>query len=772
MLRDWFDRWRNTRTTDPVNPAGLGTFLGVFTPTVLTILGVIMYLRFGWVLGHVGLPGTLLIVVMANSITLITTLSFSAIATNSRVGVGGAYFMISRSLGVEIGGAIGLPLFLSQAFSVTLYSFGLAESFRIVWPEVPLQPVAFVIVVAVGALSFKGATLALKVQLPVMALIAISLVALGLGAANRGLELSPAAMAPSGEQSFWIVFAVFFPAVTGIMAGLGLSGDLANPMRAIPLGAISATVVGLAVYLVVPVLLSFGADPAVLRSDPLVWARIAPLGPLLILPGLWGAIFSSAVGSMLGAPRTLQALAMDSLAPRKLASKPQDGQEPIFGLVVTLVIALGAVLIGDLNQVATVVSMFFLTVYGMVNLAAALESLSGNIAWRPRIRPPWWLSLAGALGCFAVMFLINAAASVLAIAIEIVLWLALKRRERQADWGDSRRDVYEALIRWALFRLRERPMTARNFRPHVLVFVEDALKRLDLVQFGDWFAQGRGVVTICELMQGDLLDDDMKPLERQRVLEGVLLNEGLPVFPEVHVVSSIEHGIVDVAQTNGFAGLDSNTVLLGWQPDVDRLGEMLSVMRRLERLHRNVLIGRTQLNAWPRERQRRNVHVWWGGLERNGDLMLLLAHLLTRNREWRGGRITVLSVASSELMKQNTEAALARLMPEIRIHAEVQVILKPKDQTIREIIHAQSGLADAVFLGLATPPEGEEKAYAERLIELAEGLQTFFFVKNASLFMGELVGDRPVQTGANLPSPARVASSATGPAGTESGKST
>ncbi len=147
-----------------------------------------------------------------------------------------------------------------------------------------------------------------------------------------------------------------------------------------------------------PVLLCIGATPAQLREDPLVWTRIAVLGPWLILPGLWGAIFSSAVGSMLGAPRTLQALAFDRLVPRQLAKTAGRSKEPVYGMAVTLALALGAIFLGDLNTVAEVVTMFFLTVYGTVSLVAALESLSGNPSWRPRIQVPWWLSLAGAAG--------------------------------------------------------------------------------------------------------------------------------------------------------------------------------------------------------------------------------------------------------------------------------------------------------------------------------------------------------------------------------------
>ncbi|NNE43612.1 MAG: hypothetical protein HKN12_05350, partial [Gemmatimonadetes bacterium] len=169
----------------------LGTFLGVFTPTVLTILGVIMYLRLGWVVGNVGLAGTLFIVLLANAITLITTFSFSAIATNTRVGVGGAYYMISRSLGLEFGGAIGLPLFLSQACSVTLYAFGLAEALRILWPGVPVQPTAFVIVTAVTFLAYRGAGMALKAQVPLMGLIVVSLAALAYGALGPDRAAEP-----------------------------------------------------------------------------------------------------------------------------------------------------------------------------------------------------------------------------------------------------------------------------------------------------------------------------------------------------------------------------------------------------------------------------------------------------------------------------------------------------------------------------------------------------------------------------------------------------
>jgi len=284
--------------------------------------------------------------------------------------------------------------------------------------------------------------------------------------------------------------------------------------------------------------------------------------------------------------------------------------------------------------------------------------------------------------------------------------------------------------------------------------VEDAERRLDLVRFGEWFSQDRGVVTVCELVQGDVLSVAQDPLERQVEIDALFRQEGIVAFGEVDVVPSVEQGIVGVAQATGMAGLEANTVLLGWPGDPERLAELLRVTHRLERLRKSLIVGRVspRREAW--EERPRSVHVWWGGLQRNGDLLLLLAYLLTRNREWRGARIRVLSVASNELMKANTEHLLGQLLPELRIAADVEVLVKPPEISIRELIQAESREADAVLLGLATPEEGQEEAYAVRLAELAEGLPTFFFVKNASLFVGGLVSAEggPDPTRVPLPS--------------------
>jgi amino acid transporter len=723
----------------------LGTFLGVFTPTILTILGVIMYLRFGWVVGQVGLFKTILIVLLANLITLLTSLSLSAIATNSHVGVGGAYYMISRSLGLEVGGAIGFPLYISQALSVTLYAFGLAESLTFIWADLSVSTTAFVIIVLVALLSSRGAAFALRVQIPVMALIGLSLLALASGSIWGENIVAASPVAKVEPAGFWLVFAVFFPAVTGIMAGLSLSGDLAKPRLSIPRGSVSATLVGLLIYLIVPVLLFTSADAASLTTDPLIWNRIAFFGPWLILPGLWGAIFSSAVGSMLGAPRTLQALSMDRLVPKWMAGNVDSEKEPQVGMFITLALSLAAVFLGDLNTVATVATMFFLSVYGTVNLVAALEYLSGNPSWRPTMNIHWALSLIGAVGCFGVMLLIHWPATIFAMAIELSIWLLLKRRVRKNSWGDIRRDLYEALIRWALVKLNDRPMTARNWRPHILVFVSNVDKRLDLARFGAWFAENRGVVSICELYYGDILSLDVDTRERQKQINSFLKLNGVAAFGEVNIVQDVERGILTVAQSNGIAGMESNTVLVGWPDDRERLVKFLRVVKPLRHLNQSLIIGKLNPLTTFQEGHPQEVHVWWGGLKRNGDLLLLLAYLLTRNPEWRNARIRILSIASNELMKGQTERFLAQLIPEIRIQADVEVTVKADEESVVDVMHRESGEAGVVLLGLATPNEGDEEVYAERLDELAAGFRNCFFVHNGSLFLGGLVTPEKVE---------------------------
>jgi potassium/chloride transporter 4/5/6 len=327
-----------------------------------------------------------------------------------------------------------------------------------------------------------------------------------------------------------------------------------------------------------------------------------------------------------------------------------------------------------------------------------------------------------------------------AMVLEIGLWAVLSRREHQARWGDARRGLYESLIRWALINLQRMPVSPRNWRPHVLVFVEDIRSEFDLVRFADWFSQARGIVTVCKLDVGQPGDEVPDLSGERRDMERFLDEEGVIAFPEVDFARDLVDGIVDVAQANGMAGIASNTVLLGWPEDPALQVDFLRAMRRLEALKKSLLFGRVRPSTLYRRRGvGRTIDIWWGGLQRNGDLMLLLTFLVTRNPAWRHAHVRVMSLASSDLARQNTERQLDRLIPEARINAEVRVLLKDPDDSVAEIIQRESADAELVLLGLATPERGREADYAQRLEALAGDLPNVFFIKNASMFMGELI---------------------------------
>jgi amino acid transporter len=724
-----------------------GTFLGVFTPSVLTILGLIMYLRFGWVVGNVGLPLTLFIVLLASSVTFVTALSASALATNMRVGVGGEYYMVARSLGLELGGAIGIPLFLCRTLSITFYSYGLSESILWLWPESwgPLPPygvqlLAAITVVATTAIAGKSAGLALKLQIPIMVAVGVSLVALASGAIGGGTR-SPELVATfrSAPDGFWYVFAVFFPAVTGFTAGIGMSGDLKDPRRSIPRGTLGAVAVGAAVYLLVPLLLSISGriTPGDLAVPGVgVWTAVAVAGAWFVFPGMWGAILSSAFGSVLGGPRVLQALAKDGLAPSFLARVSKTGQ-PTIATWISGAIALAAVVLGGLNAVAQFVTILFLTLYVTINLSAAAERWAGDPSYRPTINVPWFVSLIGSLGAVIVMFLINPWACIGAVTLELLLFLYLRRLSLQRRWGDARAGVWMALARFALVQLRSHEGDPRNWRPHILVFAGDPQKRIGLIRLANWFNQNRGIVTACRLIEGDLTRDHVDIEGKKQEMDRALAEEGLLAFSEVEVVPDFESGVIASVQANGIAGLQSNTVLVGWPSKPGRLTAWLRIMRALSRAGKSTIIAR--LNWAHEPGQEKRIDLWWGGLQNNGDMMLLLAHLLSLNPDWHDARILIRSIARSEKEREAQAQGLEALLAEVRIGATTEIIMKPKDETIADVIRDRSARADVVFLGLQEPKPGTEEEYAQGMERLVEDLRTVVFVRNAGEFAGKLI---------------------------------
>ena len=686
------------------NPSGLGTFGGVFTPSILTILGVIMYLRFGWVVGQMGLVNTLLIVTISTSITFITGLSISAIATDQVVRAGGAYYMISRSLGIETGGAVGIPLYFAQAFSVALYTIGFAESVKSAFPTFPvtITLLALVTTIAITALALKSADIAIKAQYVIMAAIVLSLISLVFGSSVNPADVPVTEEASS--VSFWAVLAVFFPAVTGIMSGVNMSGDLKDPKKSIPMGTLAAVGVGYVIYMAIPLLLSNRADSASLIADPLIMRRMAFWGDAILL-GVWGATLSSALGSILGAPRVLQALARDNILPKRLrwlgnGHGPTD--EPRLGTLFTLGVVLAVVCIGDLDAIAPVLTMFFLTTYMVLNVAAGIEGFLQSPSFRPTFRIPWYVSLLGALGCIAIMFLINSAATVAAAIIVLAIYLWLERREIRTTWGDVRQGIWLSLVRAGLNNIAD-SADPKNWRPHLLVLSGAPTKRWHLIELATDFTHNRGLITLASILPTGARS--LKQQEQMRsTIRDYLEKRDIQAFVKLIEAPDTSTGAQQLIDTYGIGPLMPNTVLLGdtETDDHEARERYCQIISKCHQAKRNIVILRNPPSQMPQFPKR--IDVWWGGLQANGGLMLILAYLLRTGMRWRSANICLKLVVSNQAAAQAAQTNLNQLIDTLSIGAQPKIIVA-EGRPFDSILRSSSATADLILMGLATPDD-------------------------------------------------------------------
>jgi amino acid transporter len=725
---------RSSTDPAPAEPKapGLGTFGGVYTPSILTILGVIMYLRFGWVVGNVGLLGTFAIVTLSTLITFLTSLSVCAIATDRVVRVGGAYYMISRSLGLETGGAVGISLYFAQALSVALYTIGFAESVVETFSQLNQTYVALATTIFVAVLAITSAQVAIRAQYVIMAAIVLSLVCLAFSHSLPDIE--PQMMAiPDTQESFWSVFAVFFPAVTGIMAGVGMSGDLRDPSRSIPTGTLAAVGSGYVIYMLLPFVLAFRVDTQSLLNEPLIMQQISLWGPSVLL-GVWGATLSSALGSILGAPRVLQALARDGVLPPWMSfvgtgSGKED--EPRIGTAVTLVVAVAAVCIGDLNLIAPVLTMFFLTTYLVLNLSAGIEGFLQSPSFRPSFRVHWSFSLLGAIGCLAVMFLINPVATIVAAIIVTGIYFWLQQRELKAAWGDVRRGIWMALLRIGIFQI-DHAEDAKNWRPHVLVLSGAPSKRWSLIQLADAITHNRGLVTVSSVLPSGSRDVAQQA-KLERTIREYLNKQGVRALVRVVTAADPFDGALQLVETYGLGPLVPNTIIMGTSEASERREQYCNTLVKLHQARRNVVILRD--NRGQGFGRRRRIDVWWGGMQANGGLMILLAYLLRTTIDWRQAEISLKLVVSDETAAQAARHNLEAMVTNLRIEVTPKVIISA-GRPFEVILRESSERADLICLGMATPdtPNLNYVEYFERLQAWTANLPTIMFVLAAPGF--------------------------------------
>src|SRR6056297_881602 len=715
---------------------GLGTFGGVFTPSILTILGVIMYLRFGWVVGNVGLIGTLIIVTIATSITFLTALSIASIATDQRVRIGGAYYMISRSLGIESGGAIGIPLFFALALSVALYTIGFAESIVSVFPGLNFKLVGIITTLAVAALALISAKAAIRAQYFIMFGIGLSLLSLIFGSPLEESSIEMWGAAERNSESFWVVFAVFFPAVTGIMAGVNMSGDLKDPAKSIPKGTFYAIGTGYVIYMLLPIILANRADALTLIEDPLIMRKISYWGDAILI-GVWGATLSSAVGSILGAPRVLQALARDGVLPRWLRWLGRgEGEDdtPRVGTILTLAIALGAVAMGDLNLIAPILTMFFLTTYGVLNITAGIERLLGSPSFRPKFKVHWSFSLLGAMGCIAVMLLINAFATIIAVIFVLIIFVWLERRELQSAWGDVRRGIWMALTRAGLMRL-DSAKEAKTWRPHPLVLSGAPTKRWHLIDLASSITHNRGILTIATV----LTSDNIAPLRQKNMEDNIrdfLSKRSIQGLVRVISAEDTFQGAEDLVKSYGLGTLVPNTIILGDSENEEIRDKYCEMIAHFHNQKRNtVIIHDNDENVF---RNKKKIDLWWGGLKGNGGLMMILAYLLQSSRGWWDAEVTIKMMVPDERAAEDAKENLTRITEKLRTGAKTEVIVSD-GRSFDDILHESSMDADLIFMGMATPDENFAEYY-QTIQKRLEGLPaTVMVLAGEDISYGEVL---------------------------------
>ncbi len=725
------------------------TFGGVFTPSILTILGVIMFMRANFVVAQAGVLGALAILLVAKSITFTTSLSISAISTNMTMRGGGSYFLISRVLGAEYGGAIGLALFMALALSVPFYILGFTEALVLSLPSLAphFQKITFLTAAVLFFIAFSGAGWAIRFQYIIMTFLFLAIFSfLGGALSHFSIETLqenlPALYSVKNPESsiptyftFWTVFAIYFPAVTGIDAGLNMSGDLRDPSKSIPTGTLAAVLLGFLVY-ACQIILDGGAyGREELRNMPFEILKNNSLfdTPFFVIAGVVAATLSSALGSYLGAPRVLQAVSRDKMLPfLKFFSKGSvKGDEPRRGLLLTCFFTYTVLLWAgnssggtSLNAVAAIISMFFLYSYGMINLAAFIEDFSDNPSFRPHFKYfHWSIALLGALGCFSAAILINWFAAIAAIFIIIsILWF-IRVRHLKSTFGDARRGFLFSSIRKNLLRLSKLTEGPKNWRPTVLVFTGNPDFRREFIIFSTWLEAERGMVYLANILVGNVNELALRRPAAINKIEQFCLKNDINAFPVVVAADSMNQGIASVLQTGQIGPIMPNFAILGWSENKESLNNYITQLQTAAALDINIVLLHTEKLPDPKKDKR--IDIWWRG-QKNGNLMLLLSYLLTHNWEWHAAKIRILRQVGNSAGEQPAKEALDKLIYAARVEAQSEIIVS--ESPFAEVLQIHSYDADCIFLGFEIPSGENFGKWQKMYSKMMEGMPTTILV--------------------------------------------
>lgn len=744
----------------------------VFFTAISTILGAVMFLRFGFAVGTVGLLGTFAIILVGHIVTIPTAMAIAELATNQKVEGGGEYYIISRSFGLVIGSSIGIALYFSQAISVAFYIIAFAEATTslIDWLTVNYDihptllwflerkqtisiPALFLLTVIVLA---KGADLGVKTLYVVVATLLFSLFAFFIGETeyskvNQGNpfldflieESTPPAETPTADTfhldsttttaqvtieqadevqttnrqrerrlplSFFTVFAIIFPAFTGMTAGVGLSGDLRNPSRSIPLGTLAGTITGMIIYMFIAYKLAISASPEDLAdTSKLVMADIAWQGWWLIPLGLAAATISSALGSILVAPRTLQAIAKDRLLPSSginywLSRGRGKNDEPFNATLVTIGIALLFVFVGGLDMVAEIISMFFMVTYGSLCLISFLQHFAADPSYRPTFRSRWYISLFGAIACFWLMFFMNPVYAFFALLLIVGFYLLVSyyNPDKKNIAVIFQGVIFQFSRQLQVFLQKAEKEQTGGWRPSAVCISENSFERLAAFDLLRWIAQRYGFGTYIHKINGYLSKSThVEAKTAQNRLISMAEVSKSNIYIDTLISPSYTSAIAQVIQLPGISGTENNLLLLEFSKHLPtNLGNIADNFKLIKSVDFDVVILGSNERGYG---LKQNIHIWITSNDyENANLMILLAYIILGHKEWSNGHIKIFAIFPDNICenerKRLFELIEAGRLP-ISVH-NIEVLPRKENVDPKAIINEKSKDADLTIIGM------------------------------------------------------------------------
>ena len=702
--------------TSPQASKRLGTAPVYFT-AISTILGAILFLRFGVAVGTVGIAGVLFIIVIGHMVTLPTAMAISEIATNQKVEGGGEYFMISRSFGLNIGATIGISLYLSQAISIAFYIIAFTEAFTPLihfiqlhyHVFIPQQGIGIVTLLLLGVVIWKkGANIGVKMLYVVVTILLLSLLAFFLGhPVNDMTQLALTNPPLRNTDQLFIMLAIIFPAFTGMDAGVGLSGDLKSPQKSIPRGTLWATITGMIIYIFVVIKLNISATPHDLMKQPLIMSRIALFGWIIIPLGLAAATLSSAIGSFLVAPRTMQAIAADNSFPvekmnRVLAKGKGKTNEPQNATFFTLLLALVFVVMGSIDAVAKIISMFFMITYASMNLISFLNHFGSDPSYRPSFQSKWYFSLSGFIFASVLMFLMNPLYAFISVVTIFLLYFWMKHVHQ------DRRGI-ENIFHGVMFQISRKLTTylqtgtikERTWRPSAICISADTFKRDKIFDLLNWISYSHGFGTYMHFIQGYYSRETH--LESKKVMERLIhkanRTEGSMIVSTI-ISPSYTSAIAQIIQTPGIAGVENNMIVFEYDKHhPDQLPQILENLRMVQAGDFDIcILGSSMRNI----KYYNGIHIWIRDLNRDNErLMILLSYVILGHPAWKHASISLFTLSPRNQMEE-TRKNIAKFVFEGRLPVSknnITVIEKDPEVNFRMLVAQYSAEAALTIVG-------------------------------------------------------------------------